>query len=371
EFVGWFDIENNIPIQEQIMAELPAGVVNLLAELGTAFEGEDEGLVRYSVDGSGIFWQKSEGEAVVEVMKYGEDGQMVISLPDGTEVRVEADQIGIEQNPVNDDRIAIWVEGKDEPQYFWTEWGNWVENEIKVSADGRIVYNEADLYGGLFTINPEESERLWEEHLTGIYYINRVSKNTDLLNRFPTVEAFMEFARNNGVIDEIRIPVQYPDRERQFEAQATWEVVNNVDLSQIKIGVSLISDELVQDYSYANTDYLLFQGYMGGVKIEEIEVNGKQVLSFKFQKRQFTDHEYNILALKLSESFEHILVAANQLIRMWSFESNAMQGRTSPSGNKLYYANDIPQLLNFAGIYATKSGYLEMQSLEDTFLSLR
>ncbi|MBU1085156.1 MAG: hypothetical protein ABIJ43_05375 [Candidatus Beckwithbacteria bacterium] len=138
EFVGWFDIENNIPIQEQIMAELPAGVVNLLAELGTAFEGEDYEMrgseVYYTAEGADKLIFNVENKDGVEMAVFAGEGNVEYPLSwvgfqemEGTtvlnpEVLTDAGAIlqKVEMSVNSENRLVVIRPSEDVDQ-FWNE----------------------------------------------------------------------------------------------------------------------------------------------------------------------------------------------------------------------------------------------------------
>ena len=74
--------------------------------------------------------------------------------------------------------LRIKEEGEDSAYMWRYPWGGWVTDAYKTFTENgvSITANEAELYGGLFTINPEQVEKYWEDTVKGIYYVQTVTK---------------------------------------------------------------------------------------------------------------------------------------------------------------------------------------------------
>lgn len=87
----------------------------------------------------------------------------------------------------------------------YTHWGKWVENTWETTADGKIDYNNAELFSGLFNINEDmvtapdgrhipASTLLWERTLEGLYNLQLLVKNKDFTEKYPDLDTFLKKA---------------------------------------------------------------------------------------------------------------------------------------------------------------------------------
>jgi hypothetical protein len=198
-----------------------------------------------------------------------------------------------------------------------------VENRWQLSPDGHIFFNEAELFGGEFTIDtehPEYSERLWENLLRGIWRWNYGGNNWQLLNRFPSADSFVEYWRQGGApISNLQILVPYPRSGPRFNYAATWEVLDSpVDLSVIAVSIYNPTREEILDFNSATTPYITWAGALGEVLIERIEIEGRSTLRFTFRKDMLSDDPgTGDLALSHNKTPEENQLAAAQLINDW------------------------------------------------------
>jgi len=257
----------------------------------------------------------------------------------------------------------------------------------QVSPDGHIAYNEAELYGGLFTINkehPEYLEKYWEDTVRGLWNINSVAKNTAFVNKFPTADSLVDYLQNGGgPVDNLWIPVIYPDARRQYNGNATLEPTGgSVDLSQIAISIYKPTIEEIHKFSqnYASGNrYITYQSYGEELFVQESNINGKNVLQFTFRKDMLKDVTSatmeGVLTLAFSDEKnpEENLLAATQLINSWNLRvrMETTDRNHNESGVLIWNAAENPPVLNIAPMLPSPEDYESITSLENTPLTVR
>jgi hypothetical protein len=204
-------------------------------------------------------------------------------------------------------------------------------NEWILSPDGHIFYNEAELYGGMFTLNlglnPETqrpiAEETWEESIRGLYQVQVAGQNRTLLARYPSVESFVQAAAEGVLIGNLWIPVRYPGTRREFWGHGAWVPLEGpVDLSSVAIAVARPTAEERMQFNYVTTPYFAYYGKACEVLVERVEIGGRLVLRFNFRSDlnydfAMEDPDFPYLALREDKSSEENLMAATQLIRSW------------------------------------------------------
>lgn len=261
--------------------------------------------------------------------------------------------------------------------------------EWQVSPDGHIVYNESQLYEGMFTINkehPEYVEKYWEELVRGLWNLNFVSENINFINQFQTADSFINYLKNDGgLVNNLWIPVIYPSLERRFVYQATMiPASNQIDLSSIAITIYKPSEDEMYKYSpnySTGTNYISYLGAAGEVVVEETKFNGNNILKMTYRRDLFMDAErklatnleggtgqnYKILALGANKSSEENLLAATQLIRSWPLHM-----QIKDTGYGYAWKTDVtPPVLNFSVIWPTYQEYKSITTLEGSPLVIR
>jgi hypothetical protein len=147
-----------------------------------------------------------------------------------------------------------------------------VRDEWQVSADGRIFYNEAELYDGMFTINPERTGYLYEQLMRSLYQINVAGENGPFLRQFPSLEAFMEYAQTGQPVENMWIAIDHPGSGVMYLCQATWAPIEQVDLSSIAIAINhLTYDDIVHPTIRDERPFFTKDG-MGELVIEMVEI---------------------------------------------------------------------------------------------------
>jgi hypothetical protein len=158
-------------------------------------------------------------------------------------------------------------------------------DERQISADGRIYYNEARLYDGLFTVNEEQTGYLYGQLLRSLYEINYWGENRRFLTHFPTLDAFRDYALTGQPVSDMWVAIDYPGTGLQFPRQATWTPVESVDLSTIATAINRITYEDALSGTFPEGKYFSI-GWAGGeLMIERTEIEGRVVPRFVFRRR--------------------------------------------------------------------------------------
>jgi hypothetical protein len=199
--------------------------------------------------------------------------------------------------------------------------------EWQLSPDGHVYYKESELYGGMFTINkehPENVEQYWEDTIRGLWNLNFVSQNKDFLNQFPTDDSLIEYLNNGGgPVENLWIPVKYPNPSQQFWYQATMEPVEGaVDLSKIGLSIEKPSQEDITNFSPSygtGPEFILFGGPYLQVRITVEKYDGENILLLNYQSisTEYTPGGVISLLYEPNEPREN-LEAASQLIMSWA-----------------------------------------------------
>lgn len=259
------------------------------------------------------------------------------------------------------------------------------EDRWQTSPDGHIVYNEAQLYGGMFTIDtehPEFTEKYWEDLVRGLWNLNSIGRNTAFLSQFPTADSLVEYLQDGGgPVNNLWIPVIYPNARRQFWMQATLEPVEGrVDLSRIAIAIYKPTRDEIYHYSpsYATgTRYISFFGAGGEVMIEKTVIDGNEILQFTFRRDLLFDSvgtsyrgdEYTILALSDEKTDEENLLAATQLIRFWVLKMQLPE--VFDNGGEAWRTIYDPPLLNILSYLPAFHQFQAITTLDGTPLRVR
>jgi len=183
------------------------------------------------------------------------------------------------------------------------------QNIWQLSPDGHIYYNEAELYGGMFTINkehPEYVEKYWEDAVRGLWNINRIGQNSDFMSQFHTEEYFMDYVRQGKLVSNLWIPVIYPEGGRENVREAALVPTSRpVDLSTIALSIYKPTLDEIYSYSgeYPSTNYLSYVGGKGEILIKEMPLNGKNILSFGFRKDTLMDETIYAKISKVERTF--------------------------------------------------------------------
>ena len=258
----------------------------------------------------------------------------------------------------------------------------------QVSPDGHIAYNEAELYGGLFTINkehPEYLEKYWEDTVRGLWNINSVAKNTAFVNKFPTADSLVDYLQNGGgPIDNLWIPVKYPSSNRQFEGEATLIPAEDaVDLSQIALSIYKPTIEEIHNYSpnYASGyKYITYHGSREELLVQEANINGKNILQFTYRKDILADagnvtlRGYMLtLAFSDEKTPEENLLAATQLINSWNLRvrMETIDSNYTERGALIWISTVNPPSLSVGTIIPLPQEYEGITNLENTPLTVR
>jgi hypothetical protein len=259
------------------------------------------------------------------------------------------------------------------------------EDRWQVSPDGHIAYNEAQLYGGLFTIDtehPEYAQKYWEDSVRGLWNLNSVGKNTAFLSQFPTADALVKYLSDGGgPVSNLWIPVIYPDARRQFWYRAALEsVAGPIDLSQIAISIYKPTRDEIYRYSPSYATGTKFISYGGGISaevlVEEVEIDGRNILRFTHRRDLLTDsisvldEGGKLVALSLSEEKtpEEKLLAATQLIKSWNFYMQSVKARGDKGDG--WMTEYDPPMLNIGIFYPSPLQYQALTTLEGTPLAI-
>jgi len=259
----------------------------------------------------------------------------------------------------------------------------------QVSPDGHIVYNEAQLYGGMFTIDkehPEYTEKYWEDTIRGLWNLNSVGENTAFLSQFPTDDSLVDYLQKGGEpVSNLWIPVIYPSSNRRYINQATLvPTENSVDLTKISIAIYKPSQDEMYKFNsnYASgTKYVSYLGAAGEAMVEEVNFEGKYILCMTLRRDLLMDatrllpiDEYGyegkngtMLAIMGEKTDEENLLAATQLLRSWPLHMQIKDTAYAIAWMK----NSIPPRINFNSIGPVFLDYEEITTLDETPLAIR
>ena len=262
--------------------------------------------------------------------------------------------------------------------------------EWHLSPDGHVVYNESQLYEGMFTINkehPEYVEKYWEELVRGLWNLNSIGENEAFLSQFPTDDSLVDHFRNGGKpISNMLIPSIYPVSKQQYFGSAELlPTKGSIDLSKIAISIYKPTTEEIYKYSpspSSGTKYIHFLGGGGSVWIQEKEFEGQNILSMTYRKdllmdkqkkfpitdQQCTGGEWFIVpALQEDKSPEENLLAATQLLRYWPLQMQMKEFCDMP----LFYESYDPPLLAIVNSHMMYQAVEDITTLDGTPLALR
>lgn len=300
---------------------------------------------------------------------------------DGETKSVSLDRVHAETDP--DDggyvRLRIREGGENDPAYMWRyPWGGWVTDAYKIFSENgvSIIANEAKLYGGLFTINPEQVEEYWEDTVSAIYYVQTVTKNIAITSRFPTVDSFIKAARSGAEISDLRRLIGYPGNERQFIGTGSWLAMAPIVLQEVSFEISQLSASGILDYKYRNFEFFHYQGEYGHVNLVPEVVNGTQIFRLKFENATYIDkNDWNLFAMNESVSVGQNFQAATQMIRNFLLRLQ----RSGAVGSSLYYEAGRGEykpeypliLLRGQDISLSPEELLDLQKTKDSVLILR
>jgi hypothetical protein len=212
-------------------------------------------------------------------------------------------------------------------------------DEWRLSPDGHIYYNEALLYGGLFTINPENTTAYWEDLVTGLYAITLYLGNTRFLSRYPTEGSFLEAIGNGRLIEGLCIPAQHPSRLRQWAGVIACSSSEPVNLSSVSIVIDRPTrEEMLHHSPYDFPPYLFFDGKVGELYVEVIEREGNRILEFHFRRDLIYEEPY-MRPLLPDGSPEYNLVVATELLNSWNFVIGLLPER--PTRESVYLIGEL------------------------------
>lgn len=273
-----------------------------------------------------------------------------------------------------------------EGHYMWRyPWGGWVRNELQTFEENGvgIIANEAQLYGGLLTINPEQIEETWRNFVEGVYFVNQGSENKEFLSQYPTVESFVEAAAQGTIFESLRILAPHTNKQ-EFAGiyGATWEVKENVDLTFIEFALSHKSEELMRSYSARGFSGINYYGVMGlTASISSQLVNENTQLRFAFAKHSINDDivdEWGIgpgvsLGLQPNGPTELIAKSLTQDVRVFFDEMRTVGDGETFSGRLIYWLDfiDGPPLFRLVFDHSDNPEvWLEFQELENSPIKL-
>jgi len=266
---------------------------------------------------------------------------LVITLPQldgGEEVELPVSQLNVDKNGYlyserqqpDPDFIQLPISRFSEnEEYVFTDFGNWVQNVWKVTSDGLIHYNEAELLGGAVTLDPAQSERLWEDLWRSLYSLNIKTKNTAFKARYPTEEKFFESLKQGKPVYNLnifeRLTKYYPN---------VYLVVNPDTMFVEKAGQPLEPDIIFSSYEPTFQEILntplskreFIDFGQGGycIRFDVVQdSNGKYHLSIEFAKYVAYDMaNYSVLATIPTNNPEENLVPSQlQLVRQWLYSA--------------------------------------------------
>ena len=276
-----------------------------------------------------------------EIISVGEikGENLVITLPQldgGEEVELPVSQLNVDQNGYlyserqqpDPDFIQLPISRFSEnEEYVFTDFGNWVQNVWKATSDGLIHYNEAELLGGAVTLDPAQSERLWEDLWRSLYSLNIKTKNTAFKARYPTEEKFFESLKQGKPVYNLnifeRLTKYYPN---------VYLVVNPRTMFVEKAGQPLEPDIIFSSYEPTFQEILNIPrfkrefidfgqpGYC--IRFDVVQdSNGKYHLSIEFAKyvAYGEPQGYMLATIPTDNPEENLVPSQLQLVRQWLY----------------------------------------------------
>ena len=247
-----------------------------------------------------------------------------------------------------------------------------VINEWRLSPDGHIYYNEAELYGGLFTINPENTTAYWEDLVKGLYRINLYFGDTTFLSRYPTEERFLDAISSGEPIEGLCIPVQHPTRLRQWQgAIGCSSPMGPVNLSSVAIVIDQPTREEMLDHGPSDfPPYIFFDERLGELYVEVIEREGNQILEFHF-RRDVVYEEPNVRPLLADGTQDDNLVAATELLNSLNFVIGLLPER--PPRDNFYLRDELrpPALYPIFNLTRGPTSYSSLSETDSSLIMLR
>ncbi len=302
------------------------------------------------------------------------NGNEATFVVDGETKTVAIDRIYAPAEPGEGGYFRLRIkEGADsDPAYMWRfPWGGWVTDAPKTFTENgvSIIANDAELYGGLFTINPEQVEKLWEETIKGMYNIQVITENVALTNKYPTVDSFLEAARSGVPIENFRILVAYPISNLEYRYSSSWvEAEGPVDLSIIPYDIPQLTNEALGNLNDTDRKYSWFNGIYGQSRIETREIEGRNLLTISLRRTALFDSEKNSLSLIEGKPIASNYSAATQLIKTFTYELNNIDSYiTVESGED---QNTFPYI-GTEGVFPSSGLNSSMQGTEDSPLIIR
>jgi hypothetical protein len=251
------------------------------------------------------------------------------------------------------------------------------------------LYNEAQLYGGLFTIDtehPEYTQQYWEYTIRGLWNLNSLTKdskfeNTAFLNQFPIVDSLLQWINDGKLVNNLWIPVKYPSADKEFYYLATLTPVDgSIDLSKIALSIYKPTIDEARNYSPnfarvkpGTTGYISYLGACEQVLVEVNNISSDHILSITYKSEVIQDTTYpgeeaDCLALLPEKPDKDNLLAATQLILSGPLRWNLV---SSPSGAFWIHTGHTPLVLNIDNIWPSPSAFISITTLDNTPLAIR
>jgi hypothetical protein len=312
----------------------------------------------------------------VEVVKYSANGKEMTIVVGGEEVTlpIVTRQTSGEQEAGDVYTLlsADQLQGNDkyfwksairssngEVKYYYSNWGYWVENVEKTTADGKIVYNPAELFAGLFEINEgpitvdgktvPASEQLYDELVERVYNFQILFKNRALLGRYQTLESFRKAAEEGEALNLI-LPVRLPPHEdARFGSfgMATPHLFEDVSLDKFGLAIDAESREHILDQPAKKDPHFEFEANFETTNTTAsllITIDKeKRFPVFHFKRGKFLSDTKVYPLLTDQGDIENRLVSAGQMIESFLFFSQRMVEDTdflnkdrSKSGTRKY-----------------------------------
>jgi hypothetical protein len=187
--------------------------------------------------------------------------------------------------------------------------------------------------------NGQYTRQYWEDLIRGLWNLNWLSKNTAFLSQFPTDQALLDYLNNGGgPIDNLWIPVQYPNSDQQYyNAAIMVPVEGKSDLSNVTLAIYKPTIEEIKSYKVAYHGSR-FMSVNGGLLEVAIEKNKDNTLTFTLRRDLLTDkskiftdgNSGKFLALSDEKTPQENLLAATQLLKIWTIQ---MQTRDNNTGH--------------------------------------
>jgi len=298
------------------------------------------------------------------VARFNADGtQMTINVK-GQDVQLpvsnfgqSADQSGVEAEsyqliPGADVKTGIGfnlgikdtVDGR--VAYGYNVWGKWVEN--KPYQVGRLEVNDFNMFAGALVINPNRADDIWRRIIGGVFNLQKLTGNRQVLDVYPDQAAFIRAAEDGVEFEGLYVPKSLPESTpgNVYDQGATIELVEKMNLSTVEIGfMEQSADRILHPLLWKNLYQPFFSltanpvtGPVTDVKVGLSETNGVTSLSLTFARYRLLRPVGCYGTMQIESPLGAITGSANQLLEQWFYST----GPDLINAGRRAYNPDIP-----------------------------